>query len=65
MKRQVFTLHCGVGPMMRAREAVGAVPGVIAAEPIPGRCALQVWRSDEVPEAALREIVRRFEQAGP
>lgn len=51
--------------MMRAREAVGAVPGVIAAEPVPGRCALQVWRSDEVPEAALREIVRQFEQAGP
>ena len=60
MKRQVIALHCGMGDMMRAREAISALPGVVAAEPLTGRCALRVWQGEEVNQAALDEIVERF-----
>lgn len=62
MRRQVIAMHCGVGDLMRAREAISALPGVVAAEPLTGRCALCIWRSDEVNQAALDEIVGRFDR---
>ena len=62
VKRQVIALRCGVGELMRVREAISALPGVIAAEPLTGRCALRVWQSDEVNQAALDEIVGRFDR---
>ena len=62
VKRQVIALRCGVGDLMRAREAISALPGVVAAEPLTGRCALRVWQGEEVNQAALDEIVGRFDR---
>ena len=39
--------------MMRAREAISALHGVVAAEPVTGRSALRVWQSDDVSDEAL------------
>ena len=60
MRRREISLEGGLKPMMRAREAISALPGVVAAEPLTGRCALRVWQGEEVNQAALDEIVERF-----
>ena len=39
--------------MRHAREAISAIHGVVAAEPVPGKAALRVWRSDDVSDEAL------------
>ncbi len=53
MRRREISLEGGLKPMMRAREAISALPGVVAAEPVTGRSALRVWRSDDVSDEAL------------
>lgn len=53
MRRREISLEGGLKPMMRAREAISALPGVVAAEPMPGRAALRIWQSDDVSDEAL------------
>ena len=53
MRRREISLEGGLKPMMRAREAISALPGVVAAEPVTGRSALRVWQSDDVSDEAL------------
>lgn len=53
MRRREISLESGLKPMMRAREAISALPGVVAAEPVTGRSALRVWQSDDVSDEAL------------
>ena len=53
MRMREISLEGGLKPMMRAREAISALPGVVAAEPVTGRSALRVWQSDDVSDEAL------------
>ena len=53
MRQREISLEGGLKPMMRAREAISALPGVVAAEPMPGRAALRVWQSDDVSDETL------------
>lgn len=53
MRRREISLEGGLKPMMHAREAISAIHGVVAAEPVPGKAALRVWRSDDVSDEAL------------
>ena len=53
MRRREISLEGGLNPMMHAREAISAIHGVVAAEPVPGKAALRVWRSDDVSDEAL------------
>lgn len=53
MRRREISLEGGLKPMMRAREAISALHGVVAAEPVTGRSMLRVWQSDDVSDEAL------------
>ena len=53
MRMREISLEGGVRPMMRAREEIAALNGVVAAEPVTGRSALRVWQSDDVSDEAL------------
>lgn len=53
MRMREISLEGGLKPMMRARSAISALHGVVAAEPMPGRSALRVWRSEAVSDEAL------------
>lgn len=59
MKKSVISLDCGLRQLMQAREELGAVSGVVAAEVLPGKSALRVWRGDELAEGALMDALSR------
>lgn len=53
MLQRVVSLDCGARQLAQAREALGAVSGVVAAELVMGRSAVRVWQGDELSEQAL------------
>ena len=53
MLQRVISLDCGARQLAQAREALGSLSGVVAAELIMGRRAIRVWQGDELPESAL------------
>ncbi|MBR3505220.1 MAG: hypothetical protein IKO07_13405 [Clostridia bacterium] len=58
MVQREITLDCGARQLMRARDAVNALSGVIGAEVVTGRSAIRVWRGDELTDEALGAAVR-------
>ncbi len=53
MLKRIIYLDGGARQLAQAREALGATPGVIAAELVMGRPAIRVWQGEEVSESAL------------
>ena len=53
MLQRVISLDCGARQLAKARDALGSVRGVVAAELVMGRKAIRVWQGDELPESAL------------
>ena len=51
-------MECGARQLMRARDAVNALSGVIGAEVVTGRSAIRVWQGDGRSEQALSAAVR-------
>jgi len=47
MRQRVISLECGLRQLAQARDALDALPGVIAAELVPGRRAIRVFQGDE------------------
>ena len=58
MIQREITMECGARQLMRARDAVNALSGVIGAEVVTGRSAIRVWQGDELSEQSLRAAVR-------
>ncbi len=58
MLHKVISLDCGVRQLAQAREAVGSLQGVVAAELMTGRNAIRVWQGEELSESALRAAVK-------
>ena len=58
MVQREITLECGARQLMRARDAVNALSGVIGAEVVTGRSAIRVWQGDELSEELLGAAVR-------
>ena len=58
MLHRTISMECGVRQLAQAREAVGSLQGVIAAEMIVGRNAIRVWQGEELSESALRAAVK-------
>ena len=57
MIQKEITLECGARQLMRARGAVNALSGVVAAEIVTGRNAIHVWQGDELSDQALISAV--------
>ena len=53
-----ISLECGARQLMKARDAVNALSGVIGAEVVTGRSAIRVWQGDELAESTLAAAVR-------
>ena len=53
MLQRVISLDCGARQLAQAREALGSLSGVVAAELVMGRKAIRVWQGEELPESAL------------
>jgi|GEM_PF-6554192 len=53
-----ISLECGARQLMKARDAVNALSGVVAAEVVTGRSVIRVWQGDELSEQALGAAVR-------
>lgn len=58
MLRRVITLDCGARQLAEARDALGSLSGVVAAELVMGRKAIRVWQGEELPESALMDALR-------
>ncbi len=58
MLHRTISMECGVRQLAQAREAVGALQGVVAAEMVVGRNAIRVWQGEELSENALAAAVR-------
>lgn len=58
MLHRTISMECGVRQLAQAREAVGSLQGVVAAEMIVGRNAIRVWQGEELSESALRAAVK-------
>ena len=58
MIQREISMECGARTLMKARDAVDALSGVVAAEVITGRSAIRVWQGDELSEQALGAAVR-------
>ena len=58
MLKRVVSLDCGARQLAQAREALGSVRGVVAAELIMGRRAIRVWQGEELPESALMDALQ-------
>ena len=54
MRHRMIWLEGGVRQLAQAREALGEIPGVAAAELVMGRNAVRVWYGDEIAEGTLR-----------
>lgn len=59
MLQRVISLDCGARQLAQAREALGSVRGVVAAELIMGRSAIRVWQGEELGEQALIDALTR------
>lgn len=58
MLRRTISLDCGVRQTAQVREAVGSIPGVVAAEPVTGKNAIRIWCGDEMNENILTAAVQ-------
>ena len=58
MLKRVVSLDCGARQLAQAREALGSLSGVVAAELVMGRKAIRVWQGEELPESALMDALR-------
>lgn len=58
MLHRTISMECGVRQLAQAREAVGSLQGVVAAELVVGRNAIRVWQGEELSESALRAAVK-------
>ena len=58
MVQREITLECGARQLMRTRDAVNALSGVIGAEVVTGRSAIRVWQGDELSDESLGAAVR-------
>ena len=58
MIQREISLECGARQLMKARDAVNALSGVVAAEVITGRSAIRVWQGEELSEQSLSAAVR-------
>lgn len=58
MQKKTVTLDCGLRQLMHARDALGALSGVIGTQVITGKSALRVWQGDELSEEALTGALR-------
>ena len=58
MIEREISLECGARQLMKARDAVNALSGVIGAEVVAGRSAIRVWQGDELSEQSLGAAVR-------
>lgn len=57
MVQRVISLDCGVRQLAQAREALGSISGVVAAEFVLGRNAIRVWQGEELGEQALLDAL--------
>ena len=57
MLQRVISLDCGARQLAQAREALGSISGVVAAELVMGRKAIRVWQGEELPESALMDAL--------
>lgn len=58
MIQREISLECGARQLMKARDAVNALSGVVAAEVVTGRSAIRVWQGEELSEKSLSAAVR-------
>lgn len=59
MLQRVISLDCGARQLAQARDALGSLSGVVAAELVMGRQAIRVWQGEDVPESALTDALHR------
>lgn len=59
MLQRVISIDCGARQLAQARDALGALSGVVAAELVMGRKAIRVWQGDELPESELLGALQR------
>ena len=57
MLQRVISLDCGARQLAKARDALGSLSGVVAAELVMGRRAIRVWQGEELPESALMDAL--------
>ncbi len=57
MLQRVISMDCGARQLAQAREALGSLSGVVAAELVMGRKAIRVWQGEELSESALLEAL--------
>lgn len=57
MLQRIVSLDGGARQLARAREALGMMPGVVAAEFVLGKPAIRVWQSEEVSESTLLQVL--------
>ena len=53
MLQRVISIDCGARQLAQARDALGSLSGVVAAELVMGRKAIRVWQGEDLPESAL------------
>ena len=58
MLQRVISVDCGARQLAQAREVLGSVRGVVAAELVMGRKAIRVWQGEELPESALMDALQ-------
>ncbi len=58
MIQREISLDCGARQLMKARDAVNALTGVIGAEVVTGRSAIRVWQGEELTDESLGAAVR-------
>jgi len=58
MLQRVISLDCGARQLAQAREALGSISGVVAAELVLGRNAIRVWQGEELSEQALMDALK-------
>lgn len=58
MLQRIISLDCGARQLAQAREALGGIRGVVAAELVMGRKAIRVWQGEELPEDALIDALK-------
>ena len=58
MIQREISLDCGARQLMKARDAVNTLSGVIGAEVVIGRSAIRVWQGEELTDESLGAAVR-------
>ena len=59
MLQRIVSLDCGARQLALAREALGSLQGVVAAELVMGRKTIRVWQGEELPESALTDALKK------